>query len=1435
MTTPLLDIEGRVVDRQRELAELRSAVARAERSGGECVLLSGAPGVGKSTLVQAFGDDVSVRNCVFAYGRCRDGAPTPYAAIGDALASLVHTMEATSPAERDRWRADLVNTSSALVSVLAELVPALTDALGEATPPADVDATEARHRLHRATIQLLSVTAAYRMVVFAIDDLQWADRDSVLLLSELLAAAPRNVLVVGAHRSDEFDAGTAGFACTDLRAVDIKPLRRESIEELLGDVVGRGAELDDVATEFHRRTGGNPLQIRQLLYRAQRDGALVPVAGSGPPAWNLRVLSAMEVSETEADFLGLYLDQLRRGDRAILGSLACVGSEFDLADAAAACGETVEVVAPALWSSMELRLLDALDSRGQRIANAIGNDLRYRFSHDRVAEAARTGLPECERRQTHLRLGRRLVQLGDARLFEAARLVGDGGLGLEEDTAERVAFAEVSKRAARKAKAQASYPLALAYCRNGLALLGTNRWTVHFDQTRELHLDAADAALLVSEYPLLLDLLDEAFEHLLEPADRARLQFLRVKCLFAQDRPQEAMAAGLRALAEFGEPMPVEPGKPRMANAVLRLRLTMSRWSNARLLDLPQCADRLVIEKQRLLVALCHESYNVRPNLFPVFVRKQLELTVAHGHTPSSPRVLANCGLLLVILGDHAGAQRFGEAGMTLAERPEYRDTRAFTMFVYFGFIRHWRHSVRSGLSALRDAVEAALDQGDQETAGFLASTFISQMFWVGRPCGDIDVIVQSIIPNLRSVPTPYRLCQAMQQMALNLSGRSEDPYLLAGESGFDEREVLPAARREGQEVILSVAATMKQGLYFWSGDHAGAVAATDDAVAHIGGLTGTAVAPVVYLIGALSLMQQAPRERATARFVRDTLAMYRKCAESAPENYDAGYALVQGAWARVRGHHDKAEQHLHRAIQLAEENQLPMICARAYEEAAAVYSDTRRSTFRNHMLQSAYQRWLSLGVTVRTDWLAREHPWLLRRDIVHPGATGIDSADAHQLLRTLSNARTEKDLDGVILSSAAQATGASRVLLLIGSGEEAWIRAAYDHGEVSITDGRWTEVPFDRAAVRLAVAEGTPRASVTREEKRVLCVPIRLHDKTIGVIYAEHDAAGNTFTPDHEEALAFLCGQAAAPISNFQLEAQLKAADQDRQSLIDAQARFVPNELLRILDFGDLSRVRTGHTVEREMTVLISDIRGYTTILEDMQVADASNLAMGFLRAVELPIVSCNGLVQDVRGDEVLAIFDSAADAVRAGLAMLRSLREHNRQRTAAGSEELRAGIGINTGTIGVGLVGGVNRMAVTVIGDAVNLAARIESTNKRYGSALLISDATRSLLTGPQQFDVRRMERVMVVNRRRPVTIFEVFDEDPQELREAKRAAAAEFDEAFQLFDAGNVSDAEAAFGRCLILLPGDTVAPLHLSHCEAIARGEMTPGQDVVLRQK
>ena len=134
MTTPVLDLDGRVVDRRQELTELRAAVEaagtrRRRMRPAQWALL----GWASQRSCRPSAPTSPGATAVFAYGRYRDGAPAPYSALGDALGSIVRTMEATGPAERDRWRADLDSEMSTLAGVLVELVPDLAQVLG-ATP-----------------------------------------------------------------------------------------------------------------------------------------------------------------------------------------------------------------------------------------------------------------------------------------------------------------------------------------------------------------------------------------------------------------------------------------------------------------------------------------------------------------------------------------------------------------------------------------------------------------------------------------------------------------------------------------------------------------------------------------------------------------------------------------------------------------------------------------------------------------------------------------------------------------------------------------------------------------------------------------------------------------------------------------------------------------------------------------------------------------------------------------------------------------------------------------------------------------------------------------------------------------------------------------------------------------------------------------------------
>jgi adenylate cyclase len=183
-----------------------------------------------------------------------------------------------------------------------------------------------------------------------------------------------------------------------------------------------------------------------------------------------------------------------------------------------------------------------------------------------------------------------------------------------------------------------------------------------------------------------------------------------------------------------------------------------------------------------------------------------------------------------------------------------------------------------------------------------------------------------------------------------------------------------------------------------------------------------------------------------------------------------------------------------------------------------------------------------------------------------------------------------------------------------------------------------------------------------------------------------------------------------------------------------------------------------------REMTVLFSDIRGFTTVTERGQPDEIVSMLNEYFSSMVDLVFQHQGTLDKFVGDMVMALFgaplddpDHADHAVQTAIAMIGELRRLNEQWKAQGRfSELDIGIGINTGPMIAGNIGSEAIMSYTVIGDAVNLGSRLESLNKQYGTRIIISEATRGQLKGRYEF--RPLGDVVVKGKTQPVAIFEV-----------------------------------------------------------------------------
>jgi len=268
----------------------------------------------------------------------------------------------------------------------------------------------------------------------------------------------------------------------------------------------------------------------------------------------------------------------------------------------------------------------------------------------------------------------------------------------------------------------------------------------------------------------------------------------------------------------------------------------------------------------------------------------------------------------------------------------------------------------------------------------------------------------------------------------------------------------------------------------------------------------------------------------------------------------------------------------------------------------------------------------------------------------------------------------------------------------------------------------------------------------------------------------------------------------------------------------IDAYERFVPKEFLKNLGKEAIDNVKLGDNVEKEMTVLFSDIRNFTTLSEQMTPKETFKFINSYLSVMGPVIRNHHGFIDKFIGDAIMALFDTSADdAVRGGIGILQRLVEYNQGRKQAGYDPVVIGIGINTGTLRIGTVGERDRMEATVISDAVNLASRIEGMTKMYGIPLLISDATYHALEDPTKYHIRKIDRVKVKGKTKPVTLWEVFDLDPPELLDYKLKIAAIFEEAISLYHSRQFEEAHELFLDCLTRNPRDKTAEFYVERCK------------------
>ena len=247
--------------------------------------------------------------------------------------------------------------------------------------------------------------------------------------------------------------------------------------------------------------------------------------------------------------------------------------------------------------------------------------------------------------------------------------------------------------------------------------------------------------------------------------------------------------------------------------------------------------------------------------------------------------------------------------------------------------------------------------------------------------------------------------------------------------------------------------------------------------------------------------------------------------------------------------------------------------------------------------------------------------------------------------------------------------------------------------------------------------------------------------------------------------------------------------------------------------------------------TVLFSDIRGFTTLTEELGPQGTVGLLNEYFTIMVECIQNQGGMLDKFIGDAIMAAFgipiasgDDEDRAIRAAIAMITELRGWNEQRIKVGKKIVDMGIGLNTDAVVSGNIGSPKRMDYTIIGDGVNLASRLESACKQYAARILISENTYKKLRGT--YRIRDIDEVVVKGKTEPVRIYEVLDYHSDETFPNLMEVVNQFKEGRKQYRAGNWDKAINSFNEALTLNQGDRLSRIYIERCEYL---KATPPDD------
>ncbi|CAH0340841.1 AAA family ATPase [Rhizobium sp. CECT 9324] len=1155
---------------------LLNAAERVAAGGeSELVLVSGPPGIGKSSLVECVHHILRGRGFMFASGKFDQHRwNVPYESLIQALSGLVRQLLSKEEAELIVWRDALLGALGSNAQLIVDLIPELEFVIGSQPAAIAADLRTAQSRFHQVFRSFVGVFANSRHpLVLFMDDLQWLDPATLELLKSLIFnTGICNLLIVGAYRDEEVDAShplqhliaASRVARSRLTELQLKGLAAADVAKLLANLLSSSAERMQTLSELVvDKTGGNPFFALQFTRQLAADGTLFFRSDISEWDWSVSEIRQKRMTDNVAQLLRLQLSSLPSDTLQALSMLSLLGIVTDVA--------TVELVLGRTTDELQTILQPAANAGLVRIS---ANDIA--FVHDQVQTAAYHSGNSRRWPAEHLRIGRLLLANVakphlDERIFEIAGHFSKALRICSKSEAKSVA--NVFRIAGKRAKAAGAYKSAQSYLEKGSSLLG-GRWDDSYSVLFAIELDRAECEIVAGQLSAAEDRLNFLMEKAKGSLDRSKVVCLLVLLFFTTGRSAIAVRVGVTFLNGADVNWIDGPDEADVHREYLQLHGNLSGLSIGDLTAMSRVPQPHIAAAMAVMTEVFPAAYAVDRRLMEFLLLRMVNLSLQYGNCEGSSVAYAALNMALgAQFGDYTTAYQFGELALRLVDRSESSRYKARVYSVFAGFTTPWTKPLADSAPLMAEAFQTSCSTGDLAFAAYNTRNRITHELVAGLPLAHVQEQAELAVTFAQDVQLGLPVEKFFGQLRLIRNIRGID---VIGNEGADEwaEETNPAP---GVAMMICYHWVFRLIEFYLTEDFAAASRAAAKVSAFKWAMRSSIEeAEYDFYSGltssALAIRDFLPTVRPNPHIddLRQHHSRMAIWANTCPDNFACREALLGAELAQLEGRVDNASTLYEKAILRARADGFLQVEALACELAGRFYATRGLQIPADAYLRRArecYVRWGCISKVRLLDFHFMScSDFQLRDTNPRPMAIPVTSLDIEAVgkaSKVLSSEMTLGNLIEKLMGLAIQHAGADRGALILLSDKEIFVEAiaAAVDGRIDVTLERRRPSPSDlpRSIFQYVLRTGAPVvlhdlavAAIDPTDhyfqlnhpRSVLCVPVFNATDVIGLLYVENNLAPHIFSEDRISVLDFLASNAGIWLSNARLYSELQRSE---------------------------------------------------------------------------------------------------------------------------------------------------------------------------------------------------------------------------------------------------------------------------------------------------